>query len=178
MKILFQILTRVWYVIRIWGEYQWDLLPLQIQPLSIQDSCQNPQTKDTLLRSYFWLIVCKYPYFSQKLRKHCLVQNADVGKQNPPTLMASEIAVIRKPDFMDPMNLFPSDAKVTCTCQHDCIYKYVWWRFRRSYVKLIMLLDRRNWKKYIVVFRTLKRVVMTYHFFGRWPDLYGVTIPC
>ena len=86
--------------------------------------------------------------------------------------------LIRKPDFMDPMNLFPSDAKITCTCQHDCIYKYVWWRFRRSYVKLIMLLDRRNWKKYIVVFRTLKRVVMTYHFFGRWPDLYGVTIPC
>ena len=42
------------------------------------------------------------------------MQNADVGKQNPPTLMASEIAVIRKPDFMDPMNLFPSDAKVTC----------------------------------------------------------------
>ena len=54
-----------------------------------------------------------------------MVQNADVGKQNPPTLMASEIAVIRKPDFMDPMNLFPSDAKITCTCQHDCIYKYV-----------------------------------------------------
>ena len=110
--------------------YQWDLLPLQIQPLSIQDSCQNPQTKDTLLRSYFWLTVCKYPYFSQKLRKHCLVQNADVGKQNLPTLMASEIAVIRKPDFMDPMNLFPSDAKVTCTCQQDCTYKYVWYRLK------------------------------------------------
>ena len=86
--------------------------------------------------------------------------------------------LIRKPDFMDPMNLFPSDAKITCTCQHDCTYKYVWWRLRRSYVNLIMLLDRRNWKKYIVVFRTLKRVVMTYHLFGRWSDLYGVTIPC
>ena len=93
VKILFQISTRTWYVIRTWGEYQWDLLPLQIQPLSIQDPCQNLQTKDTLLRSYFWLFVCKYPYFSQKLRKHYLVQNADVGKQNPPTLMASEIAL-------------------------------------------------------------------------------------
>ena len=116
------------------SHYQWDLLPLQIQPLSIQDSCQNPQTKDTLLRSYFWLTVCKYPYFSQKLRKHCLVQNADVGKQNLPTLMASEIAVIRKPDFMDPMNLFPSDAKVTCTCQQDCTYKYIWDGLKSNYV--------------------------------------------
>ena len=42
------------------------------------------------------------------------MQDADISMQNLPTLMASKITVIRKSDFMDPMNLFPSDVKVTC----------------------------------------------------------------
>ena len=31
-------------------------------------------TQSILLKSYFWLIVCKCPYFYKKLKKHCLVQ--------------------------------------------------------------------------------------------------------
>ena len=91
----------------------------------------NPQfipklsTQSILLKFYFRLIVCKCPYFYKKLRKHCLVQDADISKQNLPTLMASKITVIWKSDFMDPMNLFPSDVKVTCICQQDCTYKYI-----------------------------------------------------
>ena len=112
--------------------YQQDVRPLQsllthltLWYKSIHNSYQNSQSKSILLKFYFRLIVCKCPYFYKKLRKHCLVQDADISKQNLPTLMASKIAVIWKSDFMDPMNLFPSDAKVTCTCQQDCIYKYV-----------------------------------------------------
>ena len=73
-------------------------------------------------------------YFYKKLRKHCLVQRCWYSKQNHPTLMASKITVIRKSDFMDPMNLFPSDAKVTCTCQQDCTYKYIWDGLKSNYV--------------------------------------------
>ena len=48
-------------------------------------------TQSILLKSYFWLIVCKCPYFCKKLKKHCLVLDADISKQNLPALMASEI---------------------------------------------------------------------------------------
>ena len=82
-------------------------------------------TNQSTIHTKIRLIVCKCPYFYKKLRKHCLVQDADTSKQNLPTLMASKITVIWKSDFMDPMNLFPSDAKVTCICQQDCTYKYI-----------------------------------------------------
>ena len=63
-------------------------------------------TQSILLKSYFWLIVCKCPYFYKKLKKHCLVQDADISKQNLPALMASEITLIWR---LDPMTQLPDN---------------------------------------------------------------------
>ena len=63
-------------------------------------------TQSILLKSYFWLIVCKCPYFYKKLKKHCLVLDADISKQNLPALMASEITLIWR---LDPMTQLPDN---------------------------------------------------------------------
>ena len=75
---------------------------------------QNSQPKIILLKSYFHFDRMQIRYFCEKLREHYLVQRCWYSRQNHPTLMASKIAVIRKSDSMDPMNLFSSDVKVTC----------------------------------------------------------------
>ena len=76
VKIPIPISTKVKHAIGIWGGYQYDIRPLQsllTHPTLWYKSIYIPnQNRNNLLKSYFRLDVCKWPYFYKKLSKHCL----------------------------------------------------------------------------------------------------------
>ena len=101
------------------------IIPHFIPRLSTQKYSAQILLSIDHMQMYIFFIKVKEALFGAR----CWLKQAESSNFN-----GLQDSLIWKPDFMDPMDLFPSDAKVTCTCQQDCTYKYTWNGLKSNYV--------------------------------------------
>ena len=83
-------------------------------------------TQSILLKFYFRLHVCKWPYFYKKLSKHCFGARCWYKHAESSNFNGFPDKRYLKARPHGPNESIFNDVKVTCRCQQDCIYKYVW----------------------------------------------------
>ena len=101
------------------------IIPHFIPRLSTQKYSAQILLSIDHMQMYIFFIKVKEALFGAR----CWLKQAESSNFN-----GLQDSLIWKPDFMDPMDLFPSDAKVTCMCQQDCTYKYIWDGLKSNYV--------------------------------------------